>query len=96
MSFMLYMSREHLHNVALSTISGPRKIDDMVNQFTSCVLEAKDIAVPNVVPYRLKLSRDVSDLINFRNSCRRRWTHNKNHDLKKFISRLTNYIRLRA
>jgi hypothetical protein len=44
----------------------------MVNRLTSCVLEARNIAVPNVVPYRyqLRITRDVLDLINFRNSCR--------------------------
>jgi hypothetical protein len=53
-------------------ISGPLVIDDMVDRLTSCVLEAKNIAVPNVVPYRyrLRLTRDVSDFINLRNSCR--------------------------
>jgi hypothetical protein len=73
-------------------------IDDMVNRLTSCVLEARNIAVPNVVPYQyqLRITRDVSDLINFRNSCRQRWTHNKNRDLKKFINRLTKDIRLRV
>jgi hypothetical protein len=46
---MSYISRElYLRNVTLSTISGSREIDNMVNRLTSCVLEAKKMAVPNM------------------------------------------------
>jgi hypothetical protein len=61
-------------------------------------LEAKNIAVPNVVPYRykLKLTEEISDLIRFRNQCRRRCGRNKNRELKKFVNKLTKDIRLRV
>jgi hypothetical protein len=63
-----------------STI-GPPDIDLIVNHLASCILEAKNNVrnVPNVVPYRykLKLTEEKSDLIRFRNQCRRRWGRNK-------------------
>jgi hypothetical protein len=62
----------------------------MVNHLTSCILEVKNIAVPNVVPYRykLKLTEEISDLIRFRNQRRRRLGRNKNREIKKFVIRL--------
>jgi hypothetical protein len=62
----------------------------MVNHLTSCILEAKNIAAPNVVPYRynLKVTEEISDLIRFRNQCRRRWGRNKNCELNKLKMRL--------
>jgi hypothetical protein len=73
-SFMSYLNQElDLQDVSLSTIGGPRDIDLMVNHLTSCILEAKNIADPNFVPYhyKLKLTEEISDLICFRNQCRR-------------------------
>jgi hypothetical protein len=73
-SFMSYLNQElDLQNVSLSTIGGPPDIDLMVNHLASCILmEAKNIAVPSVVPlhYKLKLTEEISDLIHFRNQCR--------------------------
>jgi hypothetical protein len=86
-SFMSYLNRElDLQNISLSTISDSQDIDLMVNHLTFSILEAKNIAVPNVVPYRykLKLTEEISELIRFRNQCRRRWSRSKNRDLKKF------------
>jgi hypothetical protein len=54
---------------SLYTIGGPPNIDLMVNHPTSCILEVKNIVVPNVFPYRykLKLTEEIGDLIRFRN-----------------------------
>jgi hypothetical protein len=51
--FILYLNQElDLQDVSLSsTIGGPPEIDLMVNHLTSCILKAKNIDVPNVVPY---------------------------------------------
>jgi hypothetical protein len=67
------------------TIDDPPDIDLMV------VLEAKNVAVPNVVPfrYKFKLTEEISDLICFRNQCRQRWGQNKNRELKKYVNKLT-------
>jgi hypothetical protein len=49
-SFMSYLNQElDLQDVSLSTIGGPP--DLIVNHLTSCILEAKSKAVPNVLPY---------------------------------------------
>jgi hypothetical protein len=70
----------------------------MVSHLTSCIFEAKNTAVPNVVPsrYKLKLTEEISDLIRFRNQCRRCWGQNKNRELNKFVNKLTKYIKLRV
>jgi hypothetical protein len=70
----------------------------MVNHLTSCILEAKNIAVPNVVAYRYKiqLTQEISDLIRLRNQCRRSWGQNKNRELKRFMNKLTEDIKLRV
>jgi hypothetical protein len=70
----------------------------MVNHLTSSILEATNIAVPNVVPYRYKykLTDEISDLIHFRNQCWGRWDRNKNRELKKFVNKLTKDITLRV
>jgi hypothetical protein len=94
-SFMSYLNQDlDLQDVSLSTIRGPPDTDLMVNHLTSYILEAKNIAVPNVVRYRykLKLTEEVSDLIHFRNQCRRHWGGNKNREFKKFVNKLTKYI----
>jgi hypothetical protein len=84
----------YLQDISLSTIGGPPDIDLMLNHLTSCILGAKNIAVPNVVPYRykIKLSEVASDLIRFRNQCRRHWGRNKKRELKKFVNKLTTDI----
>jgi hypothetical protein len=88
----------NLQDLSLSTMGGLPDIDLMENHLTSCILEAKNIAVPNVVPYRykLKLTEEINDLIRFRNQCRRHWGQNKNRELKKFVNKLTKDIRLRV
>jgi hypothetical protein len=53
---MFYLNQElDLQGVSLSTIGGPSDIDLMAYYPTSCISEAKNIAVPIVVPYRYKL-----------------------------------------
>jgi hypothetical protein len=99
LSFMSYLNQElDLQVVSLSTIGGPPDTYVMVNHLTSCILEAKNIAVPNFLPYRytLKLTEEISDLIRFRNQFWRRWGQNKNRELKKFVNKLTQDIRLRV
>jgi hypothetical protein len=55
-SFMSYLNQElDLQDVSLSMIVGPLDIDLMMTHLTSCILQAKNIAVPNVIPYRYKL-----------------------------------------
>jgi hypothetical protein len=96
---MSYLNQKlDLQDVSLSTIGGPPDIYLIVNHLTSCILEAKNIAVPNVVPYRykLKLTEESCDLIRFRNQCRRHWGRNKNRELKKFMNKLMKDIRLRV
>jgi Reverse transcriptase (RNA-dependent DNA polymerase)/Endonuclease-reverse transcriptase len=97
-SFMSYINQKiNLQGVSLSTINGPFEIDRMVDNLTTAILEAKTIAIPNIVPYRykLKLTNEVIELKTFRNLCRRRWSRNKNRNLKKFVNKLSNEIRLR-
>ncbi len=97
-SFMSYINQNiSLQGVSLSTINGPNDIDRMINHLTSAILDAKTVAIPNIVPYRykLKLTDEINELKTFRNLCRRRWSRNKNRDLKKFVNRLTKEVRLR-
>jgi hypothetical protein len=98
-SFMSYLNQDlDLQDVSLSTIGGPPDIDIMVNHLTSCILEAKNIAVPNVVSYRYKLkpTEEISDFIRCRNQFRRLWGRNKNRELKKCVNKLTKEITLRV
>jgi hypothetical protein len=76
-------------DVPLSAIGGPPDIDLLVKYLTSSILEAKNIAVPNVFPYhyKLKLTEEISDLIRFRNQCRRGCGQKKNRELKKFVNK---------
>jgi hypothetical protein len=55
-SFMSYLNQElDLQDVSLSTIGGPPDMELMVYHLTACILEAKNIDVPNVVPDHYKL-----------------------------------------
>jgi hypothetical protein len=95
--FMSNISRNiELAGLSMGTITTQNQIDDMVCHLTTTITTAKEIAVPKINPkkYKLELPADVTDLITFRNFCRRHWTNNNNRDtnLKKFINRTTKKI----